>query len=93
MFTARQYRPHQKRDFLKTFPRESRAAADLLAQDLKHLAFAFASVFHQPGGILAGVRIEFKTREDGKPVWVDVTGDRARLVLDGRGRRIPESFL
>ena len=84
MYTARQYRPHQLRDFLKMYPRESRAAAELLGDDLRGLAFAFASIFREPGDIHAGVRIEFKTRQGNIPVWVDVIASTPRKVLDGR---------
>jgi len=85
MYTARQYRPHQMREFLKMYPRESRAAAELLGDDLRGLKFAFASIFPEPGAIHAGVRIEFKTRQGNVPVWVDVLGGEPRKVLDGRG--------
>jgi len=65
-----------------------RAAADLLREDLPELVFDFASVFHEPGGILAGVRIEFKTRVGGSVVWVDVMQGEPRNVVDQRrGRR------
>ena len=85
MYTYRQYRPHQKPDLLKTFPAECRAAAHLLGDDLKDMVFAFASVFHEPGGILAGVRIEFTTCTGDQPVWVDVMQGETRIVLDQRG--------
>ena len=49
MDTARQYRPHQKADLLKTFPSESRAAADLLGDDLRTLTFAFDPCFEKQG--------------------------------------------
>lgn len=83
MFTARQYPPTQKADFLRTFPTESRAAADLLGDELTHLTFAFASVFRETGNGVIGLRIEFKTNE-GAAVWVDVMGGEPRKVLDGR---------
>lgn len=85
MFTFRQYRANQKSDLLRTFPVECRAAAALLGDDLKALEFAFASVFHEPGGILAGVRIEFKTLTGDFAVWVDVMQGEPRKVLDQRG--------
>ena len=87
MFTFRQYRRQQKSDFLRSFLKECRAAADLLREDLPELVFDFASVFHEPGGILAGVRIEFKTRVGGSVVWVDVMQGEPRNVVDQRRGR------
>jgi hypothetical protein len=81
MFTFRQYRPNQKSDFLKSFPEESRAAAALLRDELRQLTFVFASVFHEPGGVVAGVRVEFETKDGRRPVWVEVMKGEPRVVL------------
>jgi hypothetical protein len=83
MYTSRQYRPHQKLDFLNSFPAESKAAADHLGPDLKELTFRFATVFRDKRDGLVGVRIEFASNE-GCPVWVDVMAEGAKKVLDGR---------
>ena len=76
--TVRQYRPHQKTEFLRDFPIEARAAAKLLGDELKGLRFDFASVF-QENDRSKSVRIEF--RGDERVVWVDVKGDEAVKVL------------
>ena len=76
--TVRQYRPHQKAEFLRDFPVEAKAAARLLGDELKGLRFDFASVF-QENDRSRSVRIEF--RGDERKVWVDVKGDVAEKVL------------
>jgi hypothetical protein len=77
-FTLRQYRPHQKAEFLRDYAVESRAAAKLLGDELKGLRFDFASVF-QEHDRSKSVRIEFHGNE--RTVWVDVKGDDAVKVL------------
>ncbi len=76
--------PHQKLDFIQSYPSERRAAADLLGPDLAELRFTFASVFNSPGERLAGVRIEFVTG-DAAPVWDDVLEGGPRTMRDQRG--------
>lgn len=74
----RQYRPHQKAEFLREHPVEAKAAATLLGDELKGLRFDFATIF-QASDRSKSVRIEF--RGDERKVWVDVEGGVAEKVL------------
>ena len=56
--TVRQYRPHQKAEFLRGYATEAKAAAKLLGDELQGLRFFFASVF-QEHDRSQSVRIEF----------------------------------
>ena len=81
-YTVRQYRPHQKAEFLRDFPQEARAAAALLGDELAGLRFYFATI-GQDYDKSTAVRIEFHGKEsDDRLVWVDVKGDRAAKVLE-----------
>jgi hypothetical protein len=73
-----------KAEFLRDFPAEARAAADLLGVDVKSLTFDLASVSSDPS-----VTIRFRTRVGNRAVWVKVAreGDSlvAQMVLEQMG--------
>ncbi len=77
-FTLRQYRAHQKAEFLRDYLREARAAAKLLGNELSGLCFDFATI-GQAGDGSRSARIEFRGRD--REVWVDAKGDEAVKVL------------
>jgi len=77
-FTLRQYRAHQKAEFLRGYLREAKAAAKLLGDELTRLRFHFATI-GQAGDGSRSARIEFRGVDC--EVWVDAKGDDAVKVL------------
>lgn len=79
IYTLRQYRPPQKKEFLRDYPTEARADAKLLSDELTGLQFHFATAFQESDGSRS-VQIEFKGNE--RIMWVRAKGDEAKAVLD-----------
>ena len=77
-FTLRQYRAHQKAEFLRDYLREAKAAAKLLGDELMRLRFHFATI-GQAGDGSRSARIEFRGTD--REIWVDAKGDEAVEVL------------
>jgi len=73
---VREYRRNRKADFLRDFPAEAGAAADLLGIDVKSLTFDLVHVSNDPS-----VRIRFRTRVGSHTVWVEVTGEGRDMVV------------
>lgn len=82
-FVVRQYHRNRKAEFLKDYPAEARAVADLLGPPVKTMDFDMATISSDPS-----VSVEFRTKEGRHAVWVKVTpvGDAltAAVVLDQR---------
>jgi hypothetical protein len=77
--------PHRipKADFVRVFPAEATATADLLGLDVKRLTFDYATVSGDPSPT-----IQFRTRIGTRNVCVAVTGAGdsliAQMILDQR---------
>jgi len=80
---VRQYPRNRKADFLKDFPTEARAVADLLGIDVGSLTFDQVSVSSGHS-----VEIRFRTRVGIHWVWIEVTGEcgslAVQMVMDKR---------
>jgi hypothetical protein len=80
---VREYCRNRKADFLRDFPAEASAAADLLGIDVKSLTFDLVRVSSDPS-----VRIRFRTRVGSHAVWVEVTGEghdmAVQMVMEKR---------